>query len=190
MFSNCISITSIDLNSLNTENVKDMKEMFYNCTNLEKITFSKNLKTSKVIYSESQFTYCSSLENLDLSSFKSIEAMETEKMFYGYSKLKEINFNRKTPVKLNNFKSMFEDCTNLKSLNLSFLVYIKGLGYTSRMFKNCISLENINFQKISSFFLFNTDEKLSCKSLGRFDLGTINTLTVTNMEKMFMAALH
>ena len=33
MFSDCGSLTSIDLSNFNTDNVINMSEMFYNCTN-------------------------------------------------------------------------------------------------------------------------------------------------------------
>ena len=81
---------------------------------------------------------------------------------------------------------MFEGCTSLTSIDLSFLKGSQGIAFSSGMFKNCISLETISFPQLYSFFLFETDEMFyGCNNLKSIDLSEINTLSVKNMENMF-----
>ena len=47
MFSNCSSLTGIDLSSFNTSNVTNMLQMFFACTSLESLDLS-NFDTSNV----------------------------------------------------------------------------------------------------------------------------------------------
>ena len=44
MFSNCSSLTNIDLSNFNTQNVTDMSGMFFKCYKLDK----KNVKTNDI----------------------------------------------------------------------------------------------------------------------------------------------
>ena len=48
MFFACLNLKSLDLNNINTINVKNMTGMFYLCNSLEKLEIS-NLDTSNVI---------------------------------------------------------------------------------------------------------------------------------------------
>ena len=55
MFSFCSSLTSLNLNNFNTNNVKDMKYMFYNCSSLTSLNLNNfntnNVKDMKDIFS-------------------------------------------------------------------------------------------------------------------------------------------
>ena len=183
MFSNCQSIKRLNL-KFTTNNVKNMKEMFYNCTSLAEL--NAPFKTSKVIYFERQFANCSSLTKLDLKTFQTNEACEMKYMFSGCSSLISLNIENFVAKKLNNVNYMFEGCTSLKNIDLSFLRDSKSLMYTTGMFKNCISLETINFPNIYTFFLFETKDMFyGCGNLTSIDFNNLNTLSVKNMERMF-----
>ena len=109
-----------------------------------------------------------------------------EKMFSGCTSLKKLNISNFKTNKLNNLKYMFEGCSSLTSIDLSFLEKSNGTAFSSGMFKNCISLKQIKFPQLNSFFLFETDEMFSgCSSLETIDLSNINTLSVKNMTNMF-----
>ena len=57
MFSDCISLKSIDLSSFNTQNVNTMYQMFFNCTSLTSINLS-NFNTQKVNDMDRMFFLC------------------------------------------------------------------------------------------------------------------------------------
>jgi surface protein len=80
MFSSCESLKTIDLSGFNTENVENMKGMFYYCLNLEKINVS-TFNTSKVIDMSGMFNICPNLLNIDLSSFDIRDETNIDGMF-------------------------------------------------------------------------------------------------------------
>ena len=67
MFSDCNSLTCIDLSNFNTQNVTNMKCMFCGCKSLTNIDLS-NFNTQNVTNMSRMFYECSSLINIDLSN--------------------------------------------------------------------------------------------------------------------------
>ena len=54
MFSDCSSLTNIDLSNFNTNKVTDMSRMFYKCVSLTSLNLS-NFNTNNVKYMENMF---------------------------------------------------------------------------------------------------------------------------------------
>ena len=61
MFTNCSSLTSLDLSSFDTSNVTNIGMMFYNCLSLTSLDLS-NFDTSNVTTMSSMFISCSKLK--------------------------------------------------------------------------------------------------------------------------------
>ena len=91
MFSECTSLTSLDLSNFDTQNVTDMGGMFFYCTSLTSLDLS-NFDTQNVFYMDGMFDNCSSLTSVDVSNF------DTQNVFY--------------------MDGMFGYCTSLTSLDL------------------------------------------------------------------------
>ena len=68
MFRGCSNLTSLDVSTFNTTNVRDMTEMFNGCGSLTSLNLS-SFNTSNVILMGNMFYGCSSLTNLNLSNF-------------------------------------------------------------------------------------------------------------------------
>ena len=66
MFSNCSSLTELNLNGFDTENNYDMGYMFYSCTNLRSLDLS-SFNTIKVVYFENIFGQCQEM-NVTINS--------------------------------------------------------------------------------------------------------------------------
>lgn len=82
MFANCSSIKSYShLEYINTENVTDMRGMFFDNYALESLDLS-SFNTSKVQHFESMFYRCHALKELELSSFNTSSANNFNTMFY------------------------------------------------------------------------------------------------------------
>ena len=66
MFSDCSSLTSLNLSNFNTNNVKDMSYMFFNCSSLISLNLSNfntnNVKNMKYMFKLNQ-KYCKIIEN-------------------------------------------------------------------------------------------------------------------------------
>ena len=65
MFSNCSSLTSLDLSSFDTSEAISMNGMFSNCSSLTSLDLS-SFDTSNVTDMSDMFSNCSSLANLDI----------------------------------------------------------------------------------------------------------------------------
>ena len=184
MFSNCTSLTNLDLSSFNTSNVTDMNNMFSNCTSLTNLDLS-NFNTSKVANMYQMFSSCSSLTSLDLSSFNTSNATNMDSMFSSCSSLTSLDLSSFNTSSVTNMSYMFERCSSLTSLDLSGFNTSKvtNMSYT---FYSCSSLTSLD---VSGFNTSNVIDMIymffGCSSLISLDLSNFNTSTVTNMERMF-----
>lgn len=129
MFAGCTELETLDLSCFNTANIREMYGMFIECPALKSITFPSTFVTNKVERVEAMFYACTSLTEINLSSFDTSGAIA--------------------------FASMFSGCTSLKKLDLSYLdlsnvSYDSDLGfgvYLENFLKDCNSLEYIKVPK-------------------------------------------
>lgn len=91
-FAECISLEKIDLSVFNTRELKQTPCMFWGCFNLSSVDFGDNFKTDKVVTMYRMFSFCYSLESLNLSSFdcSNLDALGATKIFDGCISLVEI----------------------------------------------------------------------------------------------------
>lgn len=112
MFSNCSSLTSIDLSSFYTKNVENMKGMFSGCTSLKSLNLSY-FNTSKVKDMSSMFSSCSSLESINLSTFNTENVQKMVRMFYGCENLLYLDISSFKSSNIENismFNNLPENC--------------------------------------------------------------------------------
>ena len=90
-FINCSSVTSITgLEYLHTDNVTNMRSMFYECSSLTNIDLS-HFNTENVQNFIGMFDGCSGLTSLDVSGFNTAKATKMSGMFEKCSGLTELN---------------------------------------------------------------------------------------------------
>ena len=118
MFYECSSLSSIDLSNFNTSNVTNMSGMFNRCSSLSSIDLSK-FDTSNVKDMNAVFYNCTGLTSLDLSSFNTSNVTDMEMMFDGCSNLKTVNLQSFNTEKVTNMLQMFYRCESLESLDIS-----------------------------------------------------------------------
>jgi surface protein len=115
MFSDCFSLTSLDLSKFNTANVTSMSSMFSDCSSLTSLDLSK-FNTANVEYMYNMFFGCSALTELDLSGFDVTKVRDTEQMFYGCSALATIYCEDNWSLLMTSLyddDDMFSGCTAL-----------------------------------------------------------------------------
>ena len=141
MFSNCSSLTSLDLSNFNTSNVTSMKYMFQYCSSLTSLDLS-NFNTSNVTNMSFMFSNCSSLTSLDLSNWDTSNVTDMQYMFQYCSSLTSLDLSNWDTSNVTNMSSMFSGCSSLTSLNLHNLNISDdtNIGY---MFDNCNSLTDV-----------------------------------------------
>ena len=89
----------------------------------------------------SMFKRCSSLEELNLSSFNTNNVTDMEFMFSWCSSLVELDLSNFKTNNVNNMLYMFGSCSSLKKLNISnFVINDENINH---MFENCPLLKEI-----------------------------------------------
>ena len=115
MFSDCESLTALDLSSFNTAKVTDMFGMFNFCQSLTALDLS-NFDTAKVTEMNGMFLGCKSLTALDLSNFDTAEVTEMNWMFLGCKSLTALDLSSFDTSKVTDMREMFEGCESLTDL--------------------------------------------------------------------------
>ena len=181
-FNGCENLTNIEgIEYLNTSQVTDMHNMFYNCYHLQTTDFS-GFDTRKVKDMSYMFHNCGSLKSLDISNFNTSEVTDMRGMFDGCIGLTSLDLSHLNTSKVSVMASMFQSCINLLSVNLSGWDTRNVISMT-RMFKRCHSLKTLDLSG------FDTREKTctmgdmfnTCKELttifvsDKFAVGTGDT---------------
>ena len=184
-FANCENLTSIiDIENLNTENVKLMMCMFYHCKSLTSLDVSK-FDTKNVEDMNGMFDTCSGLTTLDVSNFNTSNVTEMEAMFAGCSNLKSIDISNFDTRNVTLIGSLFKNCSSLNSLDVSKL-NTDRVTTMKWMFYGCSNLESLDLSKLNTANVKNMYGMFRyCSSLTSLDLSNFDTKNVTDMSGMF-----
>ena len=139
MFGNLNSLKSIEgLSNLDTSNVVRMSGMFSNCSSLTSLDLS-NFNTSNVTLMTGMFSFCPSLTSVNLSSFDTSNVTDMNSMFLECASLRTVDVSSFNTSNVTDMGAMFESCSSLFSVNLSSFDTSK-VGKMD-MFGFCPSLE-------------------------------------------------
>ena len=155
----CENLVTIEnISYLNTSEMTDMSDMFYNCKKLQSLDVS-NFNTAKVENIRYMFDGCEKLQSLNVSNFNTAKVKDMSGMFSKCYKLQSLNVSNFNTAKVEYMKSMFFSCYNLQSLDLS----------------------NFNTENVTTM----EDMFYNCGNLQSLDLSNFNTAKVTDMSNMF-----
>ena len=96
--------------------IKNMSSMFSFCSSLKEINLS-SFNTNQVTDMSYMFSHCSSLKEINLSSFNTNQVTNMSSMFYHCHSLKEINLSSFNTNQVTDMRGMFYDCSSLDELN-------------------------------------------------------------------------
>ena len=212
LFYNCQNLTKIDLID-NYFNVIDTRQMFYNCTELEQLTFypsviKENINMSKMFYN------CNKLQNITFKTENSyFEPNDISSMFYNCTSLLSLDLNKFKSTYLEYISYLLYNCTNLINFTISSSIFSNELIKDMRgIFQNCESIELLDLttfhtpnveimwnmfsgcSKLKYLYIENFDTSKvtdmqsmfsECKSLVSLNLSHFNTTNVQYMNKMF-----
>ena len=158
--------------------------MFFGCSSLININLT-SFNSEYVTNMSEMFLGCSSLINIDLSNFNTENATNMGWMFSNCSSLKNLklsNFNTHDVIIMN---SMFEGCSSLINIDLSNF-NTENVTEMIFMFNKCSPLINIDLSNFNTENVANMSGMfLQCSSLINLDLSNFNTQNVTTMYYMF-----
>ena len=181
-FNGCENLTNIEgIEYLNTSQVTDMHNMFYNCYHLQTTDFS-GFDTRKVKDMSYMFHNCGSLKSLDISNFNTSEVTDMRGMFESCIGLTSLDLSHLNTSKVSVMASMFQSCINLLSVNLSGWDTRNVISMT-RMFKRCHSLKTLDLagfdtreKTCTMGDMFNTCKELTTIFVSdKFAVGTGDT---------------
>ena len=90
MFSNCNNLLSLDLSSFRTDRTTSMGRMFGDCYSLTNLDLKQIFDTRNVTNTGHDVFDCGKLQTLNLSSFDARNLKETNYIFFGCNKLTTI----------------------------------------------------------------------------------------------------
>ncbi|ETY73676.1 BspA family leucine-rich repeat surface protein [Lactiplantibacillus fabifermentans] len=190
MFENDTNLTSLDLNTWQTRNVKNMNNMFANDTSLTTLNIDQ-WNTSAVTDMSYMFNNASSLTALDLNTWDTGNVTNMAAIFSGASSLTQLAIDGWNTSNVNSMQRMFYDTNALTTLDLNSWDTGKVLDM-SNMFS--MSLTGKSKLKTLTIDAWNTASVTTMKglfslrdSLTSLDLNTWNTSKVTDMTNMFSA---
>ena len=139
-FLGCKNLVSIEgLEYLNTEDVTDMIDVFYDCNVLQSIDLS-HFNTANVTNMQSLFGECHALTNIDVSTFNTENVTNMNFMFGGTS-VRSLDLSNFNTAKVDNMRWMFSgvplQTLDLSSFNTASVINMEG------MFNGCDSLTTI-----------------------------------------------
>ena len=158
MFSRASALESLDLSMLDTSSCTDFSDVFQDCTSLKEIDMT-GWDTSKGTTFAQMLFNCKSLGHVDLSPLDTSSAVSFRQMLYGCSSLKEIDLSGFKTSKATTFASMLNGCSSLTRVDVT--------GF------------DLSSAKDLSMFFFN------CKSLAEADLATTGMSKVTTLYGAF-----
>ena len=167
-----------EIANLDTSNVTNMSNMFYNCFNITNLDLS-NFYTSNAINMNSMFYNCQKLTNLDLSNFDTSKIPNMSYMFYGCNKLTDLDLTSFDTSNVNNMSFMFYNCKGLTTLDLSNFYTSNAINMNS-MFYNCQKLTNLDLSNFDTSKIPNMSYMFyNCQMLS--NIQKLNASKVTNI---------
>ena len=136
-FKNLTQIEGIE--NLNTANVKDMCDMFYDCSGLISLDVT-HFNTENVTSMSSMFNSCRGLTSLDVTHFNTANVKNMSYMFYGCSGLISLDVTHFNTANVKNMSYMFYGCNKLKEIYVSDKFVTDDVISSAYMFMGCISL--------------------------------------------------
>ena len=139
MFSDCLSLTSLDVTHFNTANVKDMEFMFALCSSLTSLDVT-HFNTGNVTNMGDMFSSCPKLAELDVTHFNTEKVTDMSSMFSKCIGLKSLDVTNFNTANVKDMSYMFFHCYKLKEIFVSDKFVTDAVISSNYMFFECNSL--------------------------------------------------
>ena len=187
MFSQCGSLSSIDLSELDTSNVRDMRYMFNMCSSLDNFDLS-GLDTSNVEDMSFMFAACDSLSNIKLNNLKTNNVTSMEGIFLMCTNLTSVDLSSFNTSNVTNMNSMFYECSGLTSLDLSSFD-TNNVTNMNSMFQYCSALKNIDLSSFNTENVINMNQMFfECNNLESLDISSFDISEDTDITNLLTSA--
>ena len=185
IFRNCYNIYEIyiEKEKFDTSLVKEMKYMFYGCSDLIYLKF--NVITTNLENIEGMFENCNKIRDVNLGDFSISNVKNMKKMFSGCISIRSLNLSHFNVESVENMEYMFSFCDSLEYIDLPKLNFPK-LEKIEGMFLDCFSLISINLSNFEANILQNAKNMFrNCYSLKYIDLSDFYAESLTHINSIF-----
>ena len=155
--------------------------IFSNCSSLTEIDVS-GWDVSNVVYASTVFDGCSSLTEIDLSNWDVSKFNSIKDLFKGCTNLRNVFMLNWNSSNCTSTYRTFRDCKNIKLLDFSNWDF-KSVTTMNGMIYGCTSLETIIFNNIDLRSI-NDNYQLSSSSLPLLKNVIVKNSTATNINKL------
>ena len=185
MFSECKSLTQLDLSNFDTRQVTTMINMFCRCYRLTQLDLS-SFDTHNVTRMNGMFSCCESLNQLDLNNFDTSKVTDMQAMFYYCKNLTSLDISNFDTSKVTTMSHMFTNCYKIKQLDLSNFD-TSNVFDMSAMFFNCFSLTQLDLSGFNTSIVeFMKCMFYQCKTLTTiYTSAAWKTNRILNTDDMF-----
>ncbi len=146
LFQRCVDLVSIDFSDIGISDFTDFSYMFDGCKNLKTINWGNN--KFNVVNLEYMFYGCEKIESIDLSNFNTSNATNMEYMFYECINLSALNIDGLITSNVTNMDFMFCKCENLGDLTIPFDT--QKVESMSNMFNECKNLKSLDLASFNT----------------------------------------
>ena len=188
-FSDCSSLTSFDLSSINCSKLTKIPSLFQGCNSLENVTFPELENITSI---NCMFEDCTSLKSIDISNINADKIQYFTNLFKSCNNLETVTLPEITNPDAS-FYSLFYGCTSLTIVNLQN-IKSQNAKTMENMFYNCSSIKNIDLSNVlSEYNYFSMESAFSgCSSLESVKLPLftrqLNSSSVSSFKNMFSGA--
>lgn len=183
-FSGCTNLTEINCSGWNTSKVYNMQAAFYNCKSLQTLPV-RDWDSRSVMYMDNAFAYCESLTNLDVSKWDTSKVVELTNVFYHCSSLTTLDVSKWKTTNVLRAENLFAVCEKLTSLDVSKWD-TSNITTANAMFSACRALTSLDVSKWNTSKMKNTASMFaSCTKLTSLDVSKWNTSSIGDMNSMF-----
>ena len=151
MFWNCSNLKSLDFTKFDTKNVSSMYFMFYGCSNLTSLNLT-NFNTKNVKNMNGMFGDCTHLTLLDITNFNTAKVTNMGNMFLGCSNLTSLDLTNFNTAKVTEMYNMFYGCSALTTIYASDKFDTDNVKYGLDMFTDCQSLKDYSDSKTDNTY--------------------------------------
>ncbi len=186
LFNGCTGLTSLDISEFNTANVENMSAMFYNTPALTSINTAV-LNTANVKDMSSMFRDTGAT-SIDISNFDTGNVKTMASMFEK-TKASSITLGNPNTLKVTNMSCMFQDTLNITSLDVSGLDTdnVENMSGMFEAFNGVPKLTSLNLSNFKTGKVRNFQAMFYGQAnLTNLDVSNFNTSSATMMYMMFL----
>lgn len=181
-------LISIDISSWDVSSLRNMSQMFANCSALISIDIS-SWDVSSLLNMSQIFTNCSALTSLDLSAWNVSKVTDMSYVFWGCEKLITVgNLSNWDVSNVTTIAGMFANCALLESIGNLSNWDVSNVNNMSQLFGGCWALASVG--DLSGWDVSNvtTVKEMFHACVALLSVGNItnwNTSNITTMRRLF-----